>query len=181
MALKQWVIRVARWLATPWRRAKHRRYAEVPVDAASRLEFPNDKFLPLVRECVAKGETVIISVKGYSMRPFLEHLRDRVKLAPWTALSVGDAVLAEVSPDHFVLHRIIDIDGRQLTLMGDGNFVGTEQCSTGDIKAVVTHVIDADGRIHESNNRWRRWAAKVWRWLRPVRRYLLAIYNRLCG
>ncbi len=177
MALKQWVIRVARWLATPWRRAKHRRYAEVPVDAASRLEFPNDKFLPLVREYVAKGETVIISVKGYSMRPFLEHLRDRVKLAPWTALSVGDAVLAEVSPDHFVLHRIIDIDGRQLTLMGDGNIRGVEHCSQADVCGVVVEYLRPNGHTLQASDPRLRRRIRLWRRLLPIRRLLLFVYK----
>jgi hypothetical protein len=92
--MKAFVKKCARVLATPWRRAKQRRYADPSATAMPRIELPNDQLLPLVREYVAKGEKVVISVKGYSMRPFLEHLRDRVQLAPWTSLAVGDAVLA---------------------------------------------------------------------------------------
>ncbi len=177
MALKQWVIRVARWLATPWRRAKHRRYAEARSEVASSVEFPNDKFLPIVREYVANGETVIISVKGYSMRPFLEHLRDKVKLAPWTALSVGDAVLAEVAPGHFVLHRIIDIDGRQLTLMGDGNIRGVEHCSVADVCGVVVEYLRPNGHsLMASDARLQR-RIRLWRRLLPIRRVLLFVYK----
>ena len=107
----------------------------------ARMEMPNDKSLPLVRQYVAGGEKVIISVKGYSMRPFLEHLRDRVQLSPWRELKVGDAVLAEIAPGHFVLHRIIAIDGEALTLMGDGNVRGTEHCTTADVCGVVTEYL----------------------------------------
>ena len=52
------------------------------------------------------------------MRPFLEHCRDKVRLASFTDLKVGDAVLAEFSPDKYVLHRIIEIDGDVVVMMG---------------------------------------------------------------
>jgi len=43
----------------------------------------------------------------------------------------------------------------------------------------VTHVVDAKDKTHYLYNKWRKSAAKVWYWLRPIRRYLLAIYRRL--
>ncbi len=61
---------------------------------------------------------------------------------------------------------------------GDGNLT-TEHCALGDIKARVTHVVDAKDKTHYLYNRWRMLGAKVWYWLRPIRRYLLAIYRRL--
>jgi len=66
-----------------------------------------------------------------------------------------------------------------VTLMGDGNLMGTEHCLLSDIKARVTHVVDAKERTHDINNRWRKLAAKMWFWLRPMRRYLLAIYKKV--
>jgi len=62
--------------------------------------------------------------------------------------------------------------------MGDGNLT-TEHCALDDIKACVTHVVDAKDKTHYLYNRWRMHGAKVWYWLRPIRRYLLAIYRRL--
>jgi hypothetical protein len=64
-------------------------------------------------------------------------------------------------------------------LMGDGNIVGVEHCTTDDVKALVTHVVDAKGRTHDIYNRWRQKAMKAWWYLRPIRRYILAIYRRL--
>ena len=125
----------------------------------------------------AKGEKVIISVKGYSMRPFLEHLRDRVQLAPWTALAVGDAVLAEIAPGHFVLHRIIKIEGEQLTLMGDGNIRGTEQCTVSDVCGLVLQYIRPNGNILQADDPRLKRQIKLWRRLLPIRRLLLFIYK----
>lgn len=170
--------RMARWLATPWRRAKQHRYADASLDGLSRKELPNDQLLPLVREYVAQGESVIISVKGYSMRPFLEHLRDRVKLSPWTELHVGDAVLAEISPGHFVLHRIIGIDGERLTLMGDGNIRGTEACTVHDVCGVVTEYLRPGGHVLYAGDRGLQRKIRIWRRLLPIRRWLLFVYKQ---
>lgn len=142
-----------------------------------RIELPNEQLLPVVRQYVAKGETAIISVKGYSMRPFLEHLRDRVKLAPWTTLAVGDAVLAEISPGHFVLHRIIAIDGQQLTLMGDGNIRGTESCTMADVCGIVTEYLRPNGHVLLASDPSLQRQIKLWRRLLPIRRLLLFIYK----
>ena len=174
---KPLIKRFARWVATPWRRAKQQRYADAEAAAMARMEMPNDQLLPLVRQVVADGKTAVISVKGYSMRPFLEHLRDRVKLAPWEELQVGDAVLAEINPGHFVLHRIIAIDGEQLTLMGDGNIRGTEQCRTKDVCGVVTEYLRPNGHVLLASDRRLQRRIRIWRRLLPIRRGLLFIYN----
>lgn len=175
-SLKAIIIYVARLIATPLRRNKARRYASNDADMP-RLELPNDKFLPLVRQAVADGERAIISVKGYSMRPFLEHLRDKVLLAPWTTLDVGDAVLAEIKPGHYVLHRIIAIEGDRLTLMGDGNIRGTESCRTSDVCGVVEQYIRPNGHVILASDPMLQRRIRLWRRLLPLRRYLLFFYK----
>lgn len=174
--MKKLIVKIARWLATPFRRAKQRQYADASA-GVPRLELPNDKLLPLVRQYVSKGETAIISVKGYSMRPFLEHQRDRVKLSPWQNLQVGDAVLAEVAPGHFVLHRIIKVDGQQLTLMGDGNLRGTEHCTTADVCGVVVEYLRPNGHVLLASDPKLQRRIRCWRRLLPIRRWLLFIYR----
>ena len=175
--IKEFIKKCLRVLMTPWRRAKQRRYDDPSAKALPRMELPNDKLLPLVRQFIAKGETAIISVKGFSMRPFLEHLRDRVKLAPWTTLAVGDAVLAEIAPGHFVLHRIIAIDGQRLTLMGDGNVRGTESCTMADVCGVVIEYLRPNGHVVSADDPQLKRNIKLWRRLLPIRRLLLLIYK----
>ena len=48
-----------------------------------------------------------------------------------------------------------------------------------DVKARVTHVVGADEKPHDLYCWWRCLAAKAWWHLRPVRRYMLAIYRRV--
>ena len=126
-----------------------------------------------------EGVNVTLPVNGNSMLPFIIGGKESVILhSQGGIVDVGDVVLAWVDGCRYVVHRIIHIDGDRITLMGDGNLT-TEHCTLSDIKARVTHVVDAKDKTHYLYNRWRMLGAKVWYWLRPIRRYLLAIYRRL--
>ena len=125
-----------------------------------------------------EGVNVTLPVNGNSMLPFIIGGMESVILHRPVLIDVGDVVLAWVDGCRYVVHRIIRIDGDRITLMGDGNLT-TEHCTLNDIKARVTHVVDAKDKTHYLYNRWRVRAAKLWYWLRPIRRYLLAIYRRL--
>lgn len=129
---------------------------------------------------VREGVNVTLPVKGLSMQPFIIGGKESVILhSPGGIVDVGDVVLAWVDGNRYVVHRIIRIDGDRITLMGDGNVGVTEHCLLKDIKARVTHVVSADNKKRDLYSRWRMFGAKVWYWLRPIRRYLLAIYRRL--
>ena len=126
-----------------------------------------------------EGVNVTLPVNGNSMLPFIIGGKESVILhSQGGIVDVGDVVLAWVDGNRYVVHRIIRIDGDNVTLMGDGNLT-TEHCALSDIKARVTHVVSADNKKRDLYSRWRVRAAKVWYWLRPIRRYLLAIYRRL--
>ena len=127
-----------------------------------------------------EGVNVTLPVNGNSMLPFIIGGKESVILhSQGGIVDVGDVVLAWVDGCRYVVHRIIRIDGDRITLMGDGNVGMTEHCLLGDIKARVTHVVSADNKEHDLHNRWRMLAARMWYWLRPVRRVLLAIYRRV--
>ncbi len=126
---------------------------------------------------VDEGVSVTLPVTGQSMLPFIVGGRDSLILQKPTHLKKGDVVLAWVDGTRYVIHRIIRIDGDRVTLMGDGNIKGVEQCSVNDIKALATHIVRRDGKRYFLYNQKRRWLALLWKKLRPVRRYLLALYN----
>ena len=129
-------------------------------------------------QLVNEGMRVTFPVKGYSMLPFIIGSKESVDLVKPENLQVGHVVLAWVEGCLYVVHRIIRIDGDQVTLMGDGNVGVTEHCLLGDIKARVTHVVSADNKERDLHKRWRMLAARLWYWVRPVRRYLLAIRKK---
>lgn len=139
-------------------------------------EIPNDILLGMVKESVKEGHDAIIRVKGFSMRPFLEHQRDKVVLGPVGELHDYDAVLAEITPGHYVLHRIIRLDGDNVTLMGDGNVRGTESCKVKDVVAIVKQYV-RPSRCLSADDKTLNRRIRIWRRLLPVRRYLLFIYK----
>lgn len=113
------------------------------------------------------------------MRPFLEDGRDKALLVKAECVRVGMPVLAETAEGHYVLHRVVGIDGDRVTLRGDGN-IAVERCRMQDIKgeAVGFYRKGRDVLDKTSGWKWRIYSA-VWTRLLPVRRYLLAIYRRL--
>ena len=128
---------------------------------------------------VDEGVSVTFPVKGYSMLPFIIGGRESVILQKPLTVRLGDVVLAWVDNCRYVVHRVIGIEGERVILMGDGNIVGVEHCLLGDVKALATHVVDAKGRKHDLYAPWRQKASRLWWQMRPVRRYILAIYRRL--
>ncbi len=128
---------------------------------------------------VDEGVCVTLPVNGNSMLPFIVGGRESVVLQKPVHLKVGYIVLAWVIPGRWVVHRIISIDGDHLKLMGDGNLMGTEHCTLGDVKAIATHVVDDKDKAHFLYSKKRKLAATIWYKLRRGRKYLLAIYRRL--
>ena len=143
-----------------------------------RVTVPNKILLSEVGRLVAKGDKVTILTKGYSMLPFITGEKDSVLLEAPTELFPGMIVLAQIRKGHYVLHRIIDIDGDKVTLMGDGNIRGCEDCRREDVVAVATRILKKDRQVDCMSGRHLR-QARMWKSLLPVRRWLLAVYRRL--
>lgn len=173
---KRMVMGVLRWMLTPVRKIRLQR--DGVVSTAGRQTIPNKQLFAMVTEALGQGHTAVIWVKGYSMRPFLEHERDRVKLTAPGQVKVGDAVLAQIAPGRYVLHRIISMDANGVTLQGDGNLVGVEHCSVADICGVVIEYIRPERVILASDPLLCR-RIRMWRRLRPIRRVLLFLYRAM--
>ena len=143
------------------------------------VQFPNAILLPEIVKMLNEGHTVTLRLKGFSMRPFLEDGRDKALLTKPVNPKVGDPVLAEVGPKHFVLHRIISIQGDDVVLRGDGN-LGTEQCKLKDVQGAVIGFY-RKGRETLDRTDGLKWRISSWFWTRlfPIRRYLLAFYRRI--
>jgi len=104
-----------------------------------KVAIDNDILLTEVANILAEGREVVMVVRGLSMRPFLFGDKDSVVLEKKESYGVGDIVLAKIAPARWVLHRLIAVDGTNVTLKGDGNLDSTERCSMGDL---VGHVVE---------------------------------------
>lgn len=138
----------------------------------------NEVLLKETAVLIAEGHTVTHLVRGNSMNPFMVDRRDKVILSPFTAdeLQPGAVVLARDDTDRLVLHRIISRKGTSLTLMGDGNIIGTEETSTDRVMGLVTSVIRKEKTYSCNDSTWRRYSY-MWTRLVPIRRYLLGAWR----
>ena len=120
------------------------------------------------RDLLLEGQNVRICVQGQSMLPFFRS-GSRITLRPLREgdLRRGHVVLGETDNGHFVVHRILTVGDERVTLLGDGNTVAETMPP-----AKVYGVVDCSV-IH-------RVLARVWLWLRPVRRYPLWVLRRIC-
>lgn len=182
-SVKKAILKVFRVLFSPISSKYRKRNGT--VTRMPSMEIPNNILLGAARDAIREGHTATIMVKGWSMRPFLEHQRDKVLLDNPQGANIGDAVLAEIFPGKYVLHRIMEItpnhqDGSldEITLMGDGNIQGTEKCLRKDICGIVTHYIRPNRTIPADTPSLIR-RIRLWRKLLPVRRYLLFIYKSI--
>ena len=130
--------------------------------------LPNEVLLEEIRALLDEGREVAFTPKGTSMLPFIRGGRDSVTLKKLDSVEVGDIVLVRLPDNRYVLHRVWSLDGDRLELMGDGNLAGIEKCRLGD---VIGTAIMVSG--HKPTR------GRVWRLLKPVRRYLLGIYRRI--
>lgn len=137
----------------------------------------NDVLIPEIARLISEGSKVTFTPKGMSMLPFIRGERDSVVLGRPDDIRVGDIVLAQIGST-YVIHRIVAIDDSVVTLMGDGNIIGTERCRISDVLAIAEKIIKDKKEIDCRSESHQR-KAVIWRKLKPVRRYLLAIYKRV--
>jgi hypothetical protein len=142
------------------------------------IQISNAELFPHIIALLEEGHTVNLKLRGFSMRPFLEDKRDTAVMKKAEEAVCGEPVLAEIAPGRYVLHRIIEIDGDNITLLGDGNLT-VEHCQKSDIKAQIVGFY-RKGRTTMDTLQGRKWRtySRVWMFLRPIRRYLLGIYRR---
>lgn len=135
--------------------------------------------MPEISKLISEGKTISITAKGYSMNPFIIHLRDQITLGPWTDAQIrkGAVVLAKESRGAYIIHRIIKREGNTITLMGDGNIGITETAEVKDIIGLMYGVTKKKRTYSVKSLRWRLYSW-FWNLLTPVRRYPLALWRK---
>ena len=146
-----------------------------------RLELSNELFFAEVEQLISQGESVTITIKGNSMRPWLQNSKHKVIVKPLadSILQCGDIALFRYKGKH-ILHRVVKIENDKITFSGDGNIGIKEHASKDDVIALVESIITPSGRVIECNsNEWKT-KSKLWLALPQfARRIILGILRRL--
>ena len=163
------------------------------------LEMPLEQLSPLMQECIAQGQEVVLTITGNSMSPFVRHRRDQVVLvaAEPTALQPGDVPLIRRDSGHYVLHRIVERDDGQVrkmwgsaktypsatgelryTLLGDAQWQTEPNIRADQVIAVATAFIRKGKRWDCADAAYRR-NRLFWHRLLPLRKTLIWLDRRL--
>lgn len=150
------------------------------MEKSKKITIGKDTMYQEISRLIAEGKTVSITVKGYSMNPFLMHLRDQITLGPWTDGDIrrGTVALVRDVRGNVLIHRIIRRDGNIIILEGDGN-IGLQEKATLDGIAGIMHSITRKNRTYSSKSFIWRAYSWIWMFLRPVRLYPLALWRKL--
>ena len=132
----------------------------------------NEILIPEMAALLREGKQVRFTPTGVSMRPFIEGGKDVVVLIKKPDVRVGDIALAAIG-SAFVLHRVIEVAGDAVTLLGDGNIGHSEHCTKADILGTVIRIETAGGRRKPLTR------GRLWYHIRPCRRILLKVYRKL--
>ncbi len=150
-----------------------------------------DQLGPMLSDCIAQGQEVVLTITGHSMSPFLRNKKDQVVLTACdpTALQPGDVPLYRRRNGKLILHRIVErddgvsctrwgktevfpshCDSLQYTMLGDAQWQEEPQIAPDQIIAVAKAFIrrgkrwECDSDVYRNNRlRWHRWL-----WMRPV-------------
>ena len=143
----------------------------------------NDLFFADVVSSLHEGRTVTIPVKGYSMLPFIRGGKDLVELEiPSTPLKPYDIVLFHVGTAEdgkWIMHRILKVDGDNLTIQGDGVTRGREHVKTAQVQARARTIIRAGKTPVDPYTRKQLTLVRCWNFLRPLRPFILKAYRML--
>lgn len=140
--------------------------------------LPNNDVIAGVITALETVPRVILPVRGISMLPFIIGDLDSVELVKAQLVEVGDVVLAWINNSRYVVHRIIKIDGDNVQLMGDGNLSGNEFCKISDVVAKAEYVVRPNGKRTYLYSPGQIRASRFWWKIKPLRRWILAIYRR---
>lgn len=129
---------------------------------------------------IAEGKAVTLTANGYSMNPFLFHLRDQITLGPWTDSDIrpGAVALVRDIKGNIVLHRIVSRKGNEIILEGDGNICQQEKATLDGIAGIMLSITRKNRTYTSKSLLWRIYSW-VWMALKPIRRYPLGLWRRL--
>lgn len=139
------------------------------------------KYMPVLRDILAQGKEVSITITGNSMSPFMVHGRDEILISPpndpWKK---GDMAFFQRTSGQYVMHRICRVEKN-----GDCFFVGdAQQVIEGPIKqeqifGKITSV-KRKGKWIGPGTFWWEFFEHVWLNIIPLRPVCIKLYGLLC-
>ena len=140
------------------------------------------QYMPVLREILAQGREVSLTITGNSMSPFLVHGRDVILISPpdgrWKK---GDMAFYQRTGGQYVMHRICRLDKEgNCFFVGDAQMVVEGPIAPSQIFGKITSV-KRKGKWIGPGNFWWEFFEHVWLNIIPLRRGCIRGYTLLTG
>lgn len=139
----------------------------------------SSQIFELAEDMLNDGQSIIITVVGNSMYPFLRNKVDSVELykVPYDDIKLNDIVVAKKG-EKYILHRVYKKYDDLFIMLGDGNLQTDESYSKDDLICKARAIYRKDKRIDCSSIRFKLLSV-IWRILKPSRKYIFKIYFKV--
>ena len=142
-------------------------------------KIDTQEYIGTLRELVLQGKEVRLTISGSSMSPFLIHERDSIVFRkPDRALKRGDMVFYQRDDGAFVMHRIRWVKPNGLYIIGDAQTETEGPVRPDQVFALITRV-NRKGQWINPGDFWWWFFQHIWLNLIPVRRHIMALFNKL--
>ncbi len=135
---------------------------------------------PVISETIESGGEIVLRVTGNSMLPLW---RDRandvlLKKADIHALKKGDIPLYKRENGQYVLHRIHKVNEDSFDMLGDAQYRIERGLKKDAVIALCKGYYTEKGKYIDCGSKRHKIYSAIWRFLLPIRRYIMAIYKR---
>ena len=138
-----------------------------------------EQLAPVIEETLKGGGTFEIAVKGTSMLPLLVEGRDTVVLGAVSGpLEKDDIPFYRRTDGAYVLHRVRKAENGTYTMCGDNQWVEETGVSHSQIVGKAVSIRRKGREFSVTAKRYRFYCA-LWRFLFPVRKYIVKIRGKL--
>lgn len=139
-----------------------------------------EELSPILSHLLEQGRTVTIQVTGTSMLPLWMHRRDQVVLGHCAegCLKKGDIVLYRRENGQYVLHRIMKLYDREMSLCGDAQ---SKLEKNVPVDAVIAKVVKIcrKGKWFSCDHKGYLLYVYLWGIARPIRGIMLELAEKI--
>ena len=141
--------------------------------------IPTEALMGSVEQMLSEGKNVEIPCFGGSMNPYLRGDGSEILVvSPFSPEElIPGTIVAFCHHGKYICHRVIQCNGENLLIQGDGLVKEQEQVLISDIIGIVHTVIRRNGKPVSTQSKTARVYWRFWNRLSPIRKYLLFVYR----
>lgn len=152
------------------------------MDKKNTIKLPSGELFPFMEEYMKDGREIIIQARGNSMFPLMRNDKDSLKLAgaDFSDIRKYDVVLIRRTTGAYIIHRVCKKTKDAFYMVGDNQTEIEGPLYPDQLLAVTVEVYRGGRTIKRGSALWNIYA-RLWMFLRPVRKPVLAVLMKVYG